>query len=145
MRTVEKRDLRLLGIDGKKADQAAAKRIESSGSMAILGFIGYYRESAKNGQGYGFFEQVCLSPRRGLLKRSSCLTFGRVACKRASYGRCQMGAYKSVASSKPLSGIVIDPELSRREALRRHKLIALAGQRPALQNLIVGRRAEASH
>ncbi len=43
-------------------------------------------------------------------------------------------AFKSVASSKTLSGI---------EGQRRHKLIALAGQRPALQDLIVGRRAEA--
>ena len=45
------------------------------------------------------------------------------------------GAFKSVDSSKALSGI---------EGQRRDKLIALAGERPALQDLIVGRCAEAT-
>ena len=70
---------------------------------------------------------------------------GRRLARKIHDGFTKRGAFKSVASSKTLSGIVIDPGLSQRDGQRRHKLIQLAGQRPALlQDLIVGRRAEAT-
>ena len=74
---------------------------------------------------------------------SVCFAF--FAALRLDFRDASEGAFKSVASSKTLSGIVIDPGLSQRDGQRRHKLIQLAGQRPALlQDLIVGRRAEAT-